>query len=282
VSAAGPDATVILVASHGMAEYIGGYQLIPPLLRAMGLGPEVARVAQARRFVPKGMRRALYRAVPRRMSRRVLRSVGVHHELRWLEDPSNRASAVMVGRVGAVRLNVRGREPFGTVDPGEEAEALLDDLRQHLLALRLPGTDTAIVSDVFTAEELDPSHHPDVPDLIAVFRRDLGPITAAESDQVGVLRSTVRDQGHVRTGDHSGASRLWVTGPRIAAGSWLPPADVLDVTPTVLSLLDVPVPDECDGRVLDLAGGTRDAPSEWAIAGGRPRPARASSTPFAG
>jgi len=270
LDAAGPEATVLVVASHGMEEYIGGYQLIPPLLRRMALGPHLARVTSARRVLPRSVRRALYRMVPRRVSRPILRQVGVHHELRWLEDPSNRAAAVVVGRVGAIRLNLEGREPFGTVSPGREADELIEDLRRSLLELRLPGTDTPVVKDVFTGRErFGASHHPDVPDLVVVFRRDLGPIQAAESERLGLLQSSGHDQGHARTGDHSDASRLWAAGPEIPPGTWLPPGDVLDIAPTLLRLLDVPVPPRCDGRALDLTAGSTSPPAEWLISGGR-------------
>ena len=37
-------------------------------------------------------------------------------------------------RCAAIRLNVRGREPYGCVEPGAEADALVEELRGELLA----------------------------------------------------------------------------------------------------------------------------------------------------
>jgi predicted AlkP superfamily phosphohydrolase/phosphomutase len=253
VDAAGPDATVLVLASHGMGPYVGGYQLLPPFLSALGLGPQPARVAAAGRSVPPGLRRRILRLVPRRVRRRALRSIGVHYETRWLEDPANRAAAVIIGRVGGIRLNVHGRDPVGTVAPGAEADRLTDDLRRELLALRVPGTAEPVVREVVTAEEaFGPDHHPDVPDLIVIFRRDIGPIEAAESARVGLLRRAVSGEDHPRTGDHTGVSRLWAVGAGVTAGSSGVRADTLDVAPTVLRLLDVPVPPDYDGSAIDL------------------------------
>jgi len=265
IAAAGPEATVVAVASHGMGPYIGGYQLLPLLLERLGFGPHVAPVVNARRLLPRSLRRAILRHTPRRATQRALGKVGVHGELNWLENPSSRAVPVQVGRVGAIRLNLVGRDPFGSVRAGPEAEQLLRELRSRLIELCLPGTDTRIVDEVFTSTEaFGGDHHPDVPDLMVVFRRDLGLIEAAESERVGVIRRYA-NHNHPRTGDHTAESRLWATGAGIRPGSWLPPADLLDVAPTVLDLLGVPTPPACDGRAIDLCAGSSASPDHWRV-----------------
>lgn len=55
-----------------------------------------------------------------------------------------------------------------------------------------------------------------------------------------------------RTGDHVPGSRLWATGRGFAPGAVIDGANVLDVAPTVLDLLAVPVPASVDGRSLRL------------------------------
>ena len=89
-------------------------------------------------------------------------------------------------RCAAVRLNLAGREPNGQVQPGPEANTLLDELRAELEALEQPGTRERIVARVVTADEaFGPNHHPDVPDLMVAFRQDLGLLEAAESPRFG-------------------------------------------------------------------------------------------------
>ena len=55
-------------------------------------------------------------------------------------------------RCAAVRLNLAGREPYGSVQPGEEASAILEDIRSELLELEDPRGER-IVLRVQTAEE---------------------------------------------------------------------------------------------------------------------------------
>jgi predicted AlkP superfamily phosphohydrolase/phosphomutase len=162
-------------------------------------------------------------------------------------------------RCAAIRVNVRGREPYGCVEPGAEADALVDELRRELLALRQPGTGEPIVDLVATPAELfGPEFHPDLPDLTVGFRTDLGRLEACESPRIGRVdvtlwsRDTRPDGWPVtlgRTGDHTDASRLWICAPGTSAHDG-GTGSVLDVSPTVLTLLAVPQPSTMTGRAL--------------------------------
>jgi predicted AlkP superfamily phosphohydrolase/phosphomutase len=134
---------------------------------------------------------------------------------------------------------------------------LTEELRTELLDLRDPATSEPIVERVTTPEEaFGPDHHADLPDLIVVFRSDLGPLEACTSPTVGrITRPTFVPQ-LPRTGDHHVESRLWARGPGVPAGAALAPANVLDVAPTILRLLDVELPGDLDGRPMkDLLTG---------------------------
>lgn len=129
-------------------------------------------------------------------------------------SPDTLAAPVPNNRCGAIRLNLKGRDPFGRVEPGEECDALVDQLKQDLYALRQPGTDAPIVERVSTADEIfGPDHHPNTPDLIVVFRTDLGRLEACTSPSVGLIEVPLNSPGYPRTGDHRPASRLWRTAP---------------------------------------------------------------------
>ncbi|MGI8607034.1 MAG: hypothetical protein ACR2L0_07775, partial [Gaiellaceae bacterium] len=173
--------------------------------------------------------------------------------LPWpLESSPTRAIAVPNNRVGAIRLNLRGREPQGCIEPGPEADSVLAELRTALLELEDPASGQRVVDRVVTAEEaFGADRHPDVPDLMVVFRTDLGTIESCRSRRVGVLTARLDSPDTPRTGDHTVESRLWAIGPGVPRGGELPAgANVLDIAPTVLELLDVPVPDSLDGRPL--------------------------------
>ncbi|MGZ7086965.1 MAG: hypothetical protein ACXVIH_11605, partial [Ilumatobacteraceae bacterium] len=52
-------------------------------------------------------------------------------------------------------------------------------------------------------------------------------------------------------GTHRMDGILFLAGPGVKPGQTIAGASIVDVAPTVLALLDVPVPKEMDGRVLE-------------------------------
>jgi predicted AlkP superfamily phosphohydrolase/phosphomutase len=259
VERAGPGAVVMVLASHGIGPYVGGTQLLPEVLSRLGMAavPDTParrnlRALHARaRHLPRGVKRLIRKALEFAPLRRAQAGIGVLYEP--FESAGTRAGAVRNNRCGAIRLNLKGREPFGSVAPGAEAGALMAELRAELAALTLPGTGTAIVENVISAEEaFGPDHHADVPDLIVRFRSDIGAIEACSSPRIGTVAVPINAPGYPRTGDHVPNTRLWAAGPGISAGSRLADGNVLDIAPTILGLLGVPAAADGDGRALPL------------------------------
>ncbi|NER29762.1 MAG: nucleotide pyrophosphatase, partial [Symploca sp. SIO1C4] len=53
-----------------------------------------------------------------------------------------------------------------------------------------------------------------------------------------------------RTGSHRARGFLSAIGPGIEPGSHLPTAPAVDLTPTILQLMDAPIPKYFDGKPL--------------------------------
>jgi hypothetical protein len=247
-----------------MGPFIGGPQLLPEVLVRLGMGsgdgtPEktwLRNLQIAMSHSPRVLQPALQSLARSNLIKRIQDKASCL--LDPLESPRTRAASLRNNRCGAVRLNLKGREPFGQVKPGDEAEALVREIRAELLALKDPKSRKPIVEKVITAKEVfGPDHHPDVPDLMVVFRTDGGPIEAGYSDRVGLIEAPIYHPNIPRSGDHTVESRLWITGPGIPAGQRLPAANVLDIAPTVLRLLKVPLPSHLDGRPLPLMAPAR-------------------------
>ena len=118
------------------------------------------------------------------------------------------------------------------------------------MALKHPERDQPIVKRVVTAKEaFGPDHHPDVPDLLVVFRTDLGQLEACRSERVGLIRRPLYLPSQPRTGDHTIESRLWAMGPNVPAMTG--EARAVDLAPTVLRLLQVAPPEGLDGRAIE-------------------------------
>lgn len=262
IDANGDAGTVLVFASHGMGRYIGGYQLIPEILSRLGMSSDAGKAGDSRirqlqdwmkKYVPMGF-------VPffeSKLSRLKL----LQHLQGWyggmifpLDSPKTRAVFVPNNRVGAIRLNIKGREPNGCLEPGVEVAKVVDELKRELMALRHVGSGEPIVERVLTADEVfGRDHHPGIPDVMVVFSTDLGRIDSCRSERVGVIRQDIHNVRMTRTGDHTPESRLWMLGQNVPTGARLADASVLDLAPEILGLLGVPVPQEMDGKRLDTA-----------------------------
>jgi predicted AlkP superfamily phosphohydrolase/phosphomutase len=248
LDAAGPDTSVLVFASHGMGTAVGGYQLLPEFLVRTGFGSGSGTTAQVRSRTPRTVKGVVRAIIPGPIRRRIQARAGSLPLP--LESPETKAVAVPNNRCGGIRFNIKGREPHGAIE-ADEVGGLVEDLRRELHALVDPTTGEPIVDRVVTAEEaFGPDHHPDVPDLIVVFRTDLGQLNAAESPSAGVLRLHQYGPDTPRSGDHTVESRLWAMGPGFAPGARLEGGNVLDLAPTVLALLGVPEPEGLDGKPL--------------------------------
>jgi predicted AlkP superfamily phosphohydrolase/phosphomutase len=149
---------------------------------------------------------------------------------------------------GQIYLNVRGREPEGAVAP-EEAEALLAELAAGLAELTTadgrPLPVTAIRRrDAYSSNG---AHVERCPDLFVQFDE----LRYLTSDQVGHSRliTPVAELG-ADDASHAPAGFFAMAGPQVPALGRFAALDILDVAPTVLSLLGVPA--ALEGRPIHV------------------------------
>ncbi len=249
LEAAGPDATTFVVLSHGMGQTVGGPQILRETLVRLGYGSGHGVASGVRGRLPRPVKRALKLLVRGGARRRLQHVAGSLPSP--LESPETRAIAVPNGRCGAIRLNVRGRDPFGSIEPGAEYDAACEELTAEIEALVHHDTGAPAVREVVRTDTVyGEENHPNIPDLIVRFDNRNGPILSVRSPRVGTVSTPIEEHAHQRSGDHTPHSRIWVLG--LGNGGAVEGGHVLDVAPTVLRLLDVPIPERFDGRPLDV------------------------------
>jgi len=260
LNAMSSDTAILIFTSHGMGPYIGGPQMLPEVLARLGLSSggdsAFARSMRSAKTKALHMPKQLHPVLRPLLEVWPLKRIqeGAGSLLDPLESPQTRAASLINNRCGAIRLNMKGREPFGSVEPGPETERLVEMIRRELLCLKDPRTNQPIVEEVVTATEVfGREHHEDTPDIIVVFRTDLGLLEECVSESVGLIRVACNYRGYPRTGDHTGESRLWILAPGMTPARSRKEGDVLDIAPTVLSLLNVPLPEWFEGRPLSLS-----------------------------
>ncbi len=158
-------------------------------------------------------------------------------------------------------INVKGREPDGTVEPGEEYETLVKELTQKLYDWRDPGTGDKVVQvvqhrrDIYDGPWIERS-----PDIIARTKypenyayqgkssrhsNPKAPIEQLRIDAPGSMKFYA-----AKSGTHRDYGIFLAQGSMIPAGKELQGARLWDVIPTLFYLLGQPVPEDMDGKIL--------------------------------
>jgi len=158
----------------------------------------------------------------------------------------SKTKAYAQGNFGQIFLNLKGRQPLGCVDP-KDARSVLDDLKSRLLSIPHPETGEPLVSHVYEREELYSGPHAHLaPDLTVV----LGDWKYRTIGLYDFTTNQTISPAFGPTGDHRMEGVFVASGSPFLTGSQPDHATLLDIAPTILHLLGVPVPSDIDGRVL--------------------------------
>ena len=150
------------------------------------------------------------------------------------------------GYYARIFLNVKGREPQGFIDP-DQYEATRSTLIERLEAL---GDENGrpIGTKVHRAEELYPETRGVAPDLIAYFGdlawRSVGSIGS------GKIHTFENDTGPDDANHAPHGIFVMHDRKRPIAGFERLDLQLMDVAPTILDLLDVPIPGDMEGKVV--------------------------------
>jgi len=203
--------------------------------------------------------------------------------------------AYSIGHVGQVYVNLKGREPEGIVEPGAEYEAVRQRVSDALRQLRHPRTGQPLVDRIIPGDQVAHGPHasrsPDLHVILDGYRAIAFPLFATDSHIVtrqirgdsGCHRlhgifiawgpevrpeapSFAEKAGEGKAPPLIGGAGGGKTPPLIGGGRTIEDARILDLAPTILYLMNLPVPDDMDGRVLTDAL-TTSRPVEYRPAG---------------
>ncbi len=152
-------------------------------------------------------------------------------------DPKSVAYSLIPGRV---YINLKGREEFGSVEPGEPYERLREEIKESLLALKDPDTGEKIIERVFKREEI---YH--------------GPYLEEASDLIAHPKDGYDLKGNLFTDSLVGRSHLVGMHTYDDAYFIIPQKEVaphsdfsiVDVPATILNLLKIKI-EGLDGKVI--------------------------------
>lgn len=160
-----------------------------------------------------------------------------------------RTKAYSHGHIGSIFINLKGREPDGIVEPGKDYHKLRTYIIKKLCELRDPETGEKVVDKVFRKEEVYSGSYVDrAPDIIFIMK-DMKYI--AEFGSFGFHHDSLFGSPILRsTGTHRMNGIFIMKGKNVKRNSVVKGAKIIDLAPTILYLMGVPVPSDMDGKVL--------------------------------
>ncbi len=163
----------------------------------------------------------------------------------WSLWPKMKAFALPAFTNGHIRINLKGRDRDGIVEP-EEYDALCEEIIELLYDLQDGRTGKPVVKHVAKTRKFPTDEDPKLPDADLVVLWDQPATDVVDSSKLG----RVGPLTHCRAGGHRGEGFLMAKGPGIVPGSDLPKGEVVDLPPTILNLMNAPLPDYFEGKPL--------------------------------
>ena len=146
-----------------------------------------------------------------------------------------------------IYINLKEREHGGVIQPGAEYEKMRDKIIEDLKALHDPVTGEAILSHIYKREDVYHGQALDnAPDLIFFFKG--GEYLADVQVKGAVFEDANWNSGW---GTHRMDGILLGYGKDIKKNVKLNEAHIMDMAPTILRLMGIPIPKDMDGKVLE-------------------------------
>ena len=167
--------------------------------------------------------------------------------LSFLDVDWSRSKAYSFGRhLGSIYINLKGREPEGAVPP-EEYEAVREEIIQLAKEFVDPRSGEPLIGQILRKEELYHGPHLDwAPDL-TLRPKDVRNIFFGLSDfGSNIMVDTV----YRYSGMHRDYGMLIMKGKQVRKGGRIEGANIVDLAPTILYVLGLPIPQDMDGRHL--------------------------------
>ena len=167
----------------------------------------------------------------------------------WEGVDWSRTRAYAVG-LGQIYFNLRGREGQGIVSAGAEYKALQDEIAGKLGQLADPDTGEQVMRAVYRRDDIYKGEYLQyAPDLQVGFND--GYRVGWQDTLGGVNRAVVENNNRKWSGDHC-ATATEISGGVFFANRKIATEtpSIMDLAPTILKTLGVPVPADLDGKPL--------------------------------
>jgi len=161
----------------------------------------------------------------------------------------NNTRAYCMGSMGQIFINLKDREPQGTVEPNGEYHALVNEIKSKIQKLKDPVTKEIIFDKVYTNTEAYPqsTSESNTPDII-FYDSDM----KYQINRYFLFGSKeLLSPFPVWSGTHKhNGIFLAVDGDNVFKGISIHAISICDIAPTTLHMLGMEVPEDINGHVL--------------------------------
>jgi predicted AlkP superfamily phosphohydrolase/phosphomutase len=258
------DCALIIMSDHGAGPRTNKTIRLNSWLKSLGFLESKATKKRGKAAIYKTMERALstfLKRVPPEFKQWIAKVAPGTVSKTWtyfrFPNIDWEKTKAFVGETEGIRINLKGHYPEGIVD-GSEYESLREYLIERLKTMKEPTTGEQIFQsvdkreDVFTGPYVE-----EFPDIIAITTKDQYNISAKMGGGDGQKNhnSFVAEEKHWRqvNGSHRKEGVFVIRGKGMKSNQELPPAEIVDVCPTALYLLGIPIPSDMDGKVVTEA-----------------------------
>jgi predicted AlkP superfamily phosphohydrolase/phosphomutase len=266
------NSTSMLISPEGMGPNFTGSHLLPEILRRLGMSERNINknehhdnsynISGLRKYMPSVLWgphavRNLKSKLPESFiksieyGKKIIPKETWHNMKCYLMNLGNdwqysRAFCFPSDFNGAIRINLKGREPNGLVNP-EEYESVCKSIADDLSELINAETGNKAVSEVLYVHKLHDGEFLDqLPDLVLKWSGN-EPIRKVFSPKIGTVSG---ENFHERSGAHRPYGFFIASGEQIAKDKKVDNGSIMDIPPTIFKILGEQIPEDFDGKVL--------------------------------
>lgn len=154
------------------------------------------------------------------------------------------------GYHGQLFLNVSGREPQGVVQQGAQYRQLRDEMEQQLSHMTDPEDGLPVVSSIVPQELAFSGPYSELGADLVVIMRDMSYITRHGYEFTEAKGLIFDKPTTFESGSHRVDGLLFFSGKRFNVVGPTVTHSIMDLAPTILSILNVPIPKHMEGSLL--------------------------------
>ncbi|HVO72651.1 MAG TPA: alkaline phosphatase family protein [Ignavibacteriaceae bacterium] len=208
-------------------------------------------VKKIRNFIPLGLRSNLRKLLPVSLQDKMT----AYWRMGNKDWSKTKAFNLVADLQGYIRINLKGREQKGSVEPGQEYKHLCDRLKDGLLTFNDPETKEPVIKNIRKKEDLfiKGKGFDNLPDLLVQWKNkpasSYAKITSEQFGEVYWPMPGLNPDG--RSGNHRPEGFLLTAGKNIKINSSIQNKHIIDLAPTIVNLLGAEIPKGFDGEVIE-------------------------------